>query len=429
MHIEARNFTLFVKNVFPPYFFHKKVLDVGGGDINGNNRHLFQNCEIEVNDVTDTQNVTIVSKTKDLPFLPSTFDTIISTECFEHDPEYELSLLKILELLKPNGLFFFTCASTDRHEHGTRRTSPQDSYGTIAGLEDMVDYYKNLTLEDINKVISLNDHFIFWDAYYNASSKDLYFMGIKKSFVPFPLEISFYLAPFVTILGSSREQKRIDTVFNHYNSDKNAFFHNYTRQYASLLSKFELQPIRLLEIGVLNGQSLLSWREFFPNAQSIVGIDIDPNCKKFELIEQNIFVEVHDSSNPNLSSYLQSKYQYFDIILDDGSHSYKDIVSNFTNLFGLLKEDGLYICEDTICYKDTRLTPNFPEENHLNFFGQFITFLNQWRFDSYGIQDHCIDPFKIQKRTENQLEASIDKIEFGCSYVAITKKTRYHWLP
>ena len=39
-------------------------------------------------------------------------------------------------MLKKDGLFFFTCASTGRPEHGTRRTSPQDSYGTIGKLED-----------------------------------------------------------------------------------------------------------------------------------------------------------------------------------------------------------------------------------------------------------------------------------------------------
>jgi cyclopropane fatty-acyl-phospholipid synthase-like methyltransferase len=63
-----------------------------------------------------------VSKTKDLPFGNNTFDTIISSECFEHDPEYKESFIKIYNMLKPDGLFCFTCASTGRNEHGTRRT-------------------------------------------------------------------------------------------------------------------------------------------------------------------------------------------------------------------------------------------------------------------------------------------------------------------
>jgi len=181
MHIEAKNFTIFVKSLFPDYFINKTVLDVGCGDINGNNLFLFENCKYEGNDVyKGSHNVTIISKTKDLPFSNGHFDTIISTECFEHDPEYKLSWLKIYNMLKNNGLFVFTCASTDRHEHGTRRTSINDSFGTIFNIEDMQDYYKNLTQKDLNEVLDLNNSFSYWDTYYNKNSKDLYFVGIKK---------------------------------------------------------------------------------------------------------------------------------------------------------------------------------------------------------------------------------------------------------
>lgn len=180
MHTQARDFTLFVKNILTNFFINKKVLDVGSGDINGNNRFLFENCEYVGNDVIHAPNVTIVSKTKDLPFQDNEFDTIISTECFEHDPEYKESFIKIFKMLKPNGLFCFTCASTGRAEHGTRRTSPGDSYGTIGSLADMSDYYKNITEVDLNEVLNLNTLFTVWDTYYNAESKDLYFVGIKK---------------------------------------------------------------------------------------------------------------------------------------------------------------------------------------------------------------------------------------------------------
>jgi len=181
MHIQAKDFTLFVKDIYPNYFINKKVLDVGSGDINGNNKFLFENCEYDGNDVIQANNVTIVSKTKDLLFLDETFDTIISTECFEHDSSYKDSLKKIYKMLKPDGLFCFTCASTGRAEHGTRRTSPNDSYGTIGGIDDMQDYYKNLNIIDINEVLDLNKLFSNWQSYYNAESKDLYFVGIKRN--------------------------------------------------------------------------------------------------------------------------------------------------------------------------------------------------------------------------------------------------------
>jgi len=180
MHPEAKHFTIFVKKILRDFFIGKRVLDVGSGDINGNNRFLFENCDYEGNDVIQANNVTIVSKTKDLHFQNNSFDTIISTECFEHDPEYKESFIKIYNMLKPDGLFCFTCASTNRPEHGTRRTTPNDSYGTIGKLEDMTDYYKNLTELDLNEVLPLNNMFSVWNTYYNCISKDLYFVGIKK---------------------------------------------------------------------------------------------------------------------------------------------------------------------------------------------------------------------------------------------------------
>ena len=198
MHIQARDFTLFVKKILSDYFINKYVLDVGSGDINGNNRFLFENCKYEGNDVIAANNVTIVSKTKDLSFENDTFDTIISTECFEHDPEYKASFVKIYKMLKPNGLFCFTCASTDRLEHGTKKSHPNDSYGTIGNLEDMKDYYKNLTEFDLHEILNLNNLFSSWDTYYNSESKDLYFIGIKKSNFDFTIKnLEKYVNNFV----------------------------------------------------------------------------------------------------------------------------------------------------------------------------------------------------------------------------------------
>ena len=202
MHPEAKDFTLFVKKILSDYFINKIVLDVGSGDINGNNRFLFENCNYNGNDVIHASNVTIVSKTKNLPFIDNFFDTIISTECFEHDPEYKESFIKIYNMLKPDGLFCFTCASTDRGEHGTRRTHPECSYGTIGNLNDMQDYYKNLTEIDLNEVLSLNELFTVWDTYYNSNSKDLYFVGIKKG-ITNPNILEKYVTNFVVNTSSN----------------------------------------------------------------------------------------------------------------------------------------------------------------------------------------------------------------------------------
>lgn len=182
MHDQARKFTLYVRQQLPEYFEGAlRVLDVGSGDINGNNRFLFSSeSEYHGNDVYAADNVTIVCKTSALPFESASFDTIISTECFEHDPEYVASFNKIVEMLKPGGLFAFTCATTGRAEHGTRRCLPGDSYGTVGNVEGWTDYYKNLTIEDVKEAVNVDAVFASWASYVNEESHDLYFWGIKK---------------------------------------------------------------------------------------------------------------------------------------------------------------------------------------------------------------------------------------------------------
>lgn len=180
MHPEARHFLDFVKNTFSTFFENVRCLDAGAADINGNNRHYFSNSEYTGNDVFPAPNVTILSKTSDLRFADGYFDTIVSSECFEHDLFYNESLKNIVRMLKPGGLFAFTCASTGREEHGTLRTSPHASMTTHTGDTEWANYYKNLTEDDVREAIAVDVVFEHYQFFYNPTSYDLYFWGIKK---------------------------------------------------------------------------------------------------------------------------------------------------------------------------------------------------------------------------------------------------------
>jgi SAM-dependent methyltransferase len=437
MHRQARHFLEFIKKYFPEFLQNKVVLDVGSGDINGNNQWIFSNCQYIGNDVFSAPNVSIVSKTSELPFENDTFDSIVSSECFEHDPEYIKSFQKILAMLKPGGLFFFTCATIGRGEHGTIRTTPKDSYGTIGKVEGWTNYYKNVSLEDLDRAVNLNENFSQWKAYYNPPSGDIYFWGIKKSDPVVFVTVPNYVTPpmdWTIEIGSSESwyppfDYSLTTIFDKYTSDKNSFFHNYCRQYATLLQPLRNKPLRILELGVAGGESLKCWRDVFPNATCIVGVDISPDSFKFQNPEKNVYVEIGDATNKEFIQHILEKYNNFDLIIDDASHTNRDVIQSFEVLFPLLNDNGLYIVEDTICYKSQpHIKPGFP--NHLDYFTSFVPFLNQWRYDSTNsIRDHCVDPLKILKKTDNVFEYSIDKIEFGCSYIAISKKIRWHWIP
>jgi hypothetical protein len=70
-----------------------------------------------------------------------------------------------------SSLVFFSCATTGRAEHGTRRSNPHDA--PFCG-----DYYRNLTEEDVRQEIDLS---VFKEYQFttNDTSHDLYFWGLK----------------------------------------------------------------------------------------------------------------------------------------------------------------------------------------------------------------------------------------------------------
>ncbi len=160
MHEAQVNFCKLVQSQFPLYFMNQKVLDCGSLDINGNNRYLFSNCQYTGIDIGAGRNVDIVTPIHKYNAVDSSYDTIISTECFEHDIHYKESLKNICRMLKPGGLFLFTCAGIGRPEHGTLRSKPHDSPFTSQEIGEWADYYKNLEEKDIRAAIDLDNIFI-----------------------------------------------------------------------------------------------------------------------------------------------------------------------------------------------------------------------------------------------------------------------------
>ena len=177
-HKEQRDFCNSVKKQFPQFFHEKTVLDIGSGDVNGNNNQFFTDCFILGNDIGFGPNVSMVCFAHELPFVDGFFDTIISTECFEHDRDYPKTLKAAIRMLKNGGLFVFSCATTGRPEHGTSRSKPYQVFSTrVEGLED---YYKNLTEQDIKKELNLGEIFSEYSFSVDREHCDLYFWGIKR---------------------------------------------------------------------------------------------------------------------------------------------------------------------------------------------------------------------------------------------------------
>ena len=127
-HPEQQEYCKSVRNKFPEYFKDVFILDIRSLDINGNNRYLFDSSSVYIGiDVALGPNVDFASSGHELAVPDETFDVVISTECLEHDRYWQRTLQNAIRMLRPGGMLLMTCATTDRPEHGTRRTSPENA--------------------------------------------------------------------------------------------------------------------------------------------------------------------------------------------------------------------------------------------------------------------------------------------------------------
>jgi hypothetical protein len=135
--------------------------------------------------------------------------------------------------------------------------------------------------------------------------------------------------------------------------------HNYTQIYDEILAPLRNFEINLLEIGMghypINGYSLRMWLEYFPKAKIHI-IDIyerNFNCN-FEFDKSRVSFYCLDQGNESDLQNFASKFEdeFFDIIIDDGSHVGSHQILTFEKLFPKLKFDANYFIEDYYEYNE-----------------------------------------------------------------------------
>ena len=126
-------------------------------------------------------------------------------------------------------------------------------------------------------------------------------------------------------------------------TDKGPKHHNYTEIYEHIFFSMKNAPIKICEIGIGKGGSLILWQEYFPNA-TIYGIDIKD---KHFLDSKRIKTFIADQAKRDqLKQFIEKYGGDYNIILDDGGHSMEQQQTSFGYLFKYVKPGGYYIIED-----------------------------------------------------------------------------------
>ena len=120
---------------------------------------------------------------------------------------------------------------------------------------------------------------------------------------------------------------------------------SYLRTYDLMFSRLVGREINLLELGVLEGETLLLWRDYFPKGH-IFGVDSNPPARLNA--EERIRVFTGNQTDPQILDQAAAEAPGgFDIIIDGASHIGEITRTSFWYLFDrYLKPGGFYAIED-----------------------------------------------------------------------------------
>ena len=145
--------------------------------------------------------------------------------------------------------------------------------------------------------------------------------------------------------------------------------HPYTLFYDGLFKNKKDEPLKIAELGILHGGSLLMWKSYFPNSE-IYGFDNDNNLinhfKNNHNNDKITLSHIDITSEESIKKAFDDLNVLYDIIIDDTTHQLDHQIKIIENTYKYLKPGGILIIEDIFkSYNEndyiTRLEPILKE--------------------------------------------------------------------
>ena len=179
----------------------------------------------------------------------------------------------------------------------------------------------------------------------------------------------------------------------------------------------------LLEIGIQNGGSLDIWARYFPNAEAIVGCDINPKCGQLVYADPRVHVVVGDATEKPVELEVLAHSSSFDIVIDDGSHFPREVIMAFLRFWPHIKAGGVYIAEDLHCdYFPTHQGGFSRRDTATRFFAELVHIINFEHWQRQSALSALFDAFNLGAlASEVALVDTIASISFHNSVVIVRK--------
>ncbi len=135
-----------------------KVLDIGGQDLNGSLRKPFETL-LKINytsvDIENGPGVDVVMNPGDFfPFEDESFDLIVSTSCFEHDPCFWMTFREMCRVIKKDGYIYINAPS-----NGYYHPEPGDSWRFYSDSGQALAYWSGKIIDGKSYPVKLEETF------------------------------------------------------------------------------------------------------------------------------------------------------------------------------------------------------------------------------------------------------------------------------
>ncbi len=202
----------------------------------------------------------------------------------------------------------------------------------------------------------------------------------------------------------------LQEIYDNHNGRLLNKWNHYIAIYDQYFSKYRNKEFVFLEIGIAHGGSLQMWREYFGPQATIIGVDVNPECKKFE--EGNTKIYIGSQEDENFLNQLKSLLPKVDVLLDDGGHTMKQQITTFNILFDQVKENGLYACEDLHTSYWFEYGGGYKKKtSFIEFSKTFIDYIHGWHATK-----------KEKPKMFNKITESVAGIHFYDSILILEKK-------
>jgi hypothetical protein len=122
---------------------------------------------------------------------------------------------------------------------------------------------------------------------------------------------------------------------------------NYFPIYQRLFERYHGVPdFVFVEVGVMDGGSLVMWREFFGPSARIIGIDFKPAAEKMRGDGFEIFIG--DQGSSKFWEKFYHEVGDVDVLVDDGGHTNRQQIVTVDSALDHIRDGGMIVVEDVV---------------------------------------------------------------------------------